>query len=123
MTLNDLCAAPYIALETFRKNGQAVKTPVWQAAEGDKFYVWTQADSGKAKRIRRNGRVRVCQSDGRGAPQSDWLEAQARLLTSVEEQKVQHKRMAAKYGWQFWAFYLLAQVRRAEYVVIEISPA
>jgi hypothetical protein len=51
------------------------------------------------------------------------METQTRLLTSSEEQKAQHKRMAAKYGRQFWAFYLLLKVRRATYVVIEISPA
>ena len=33
---NDLRQARYIALETFRRNVQGGKTPVWQAPEGDK---------------------------------------------------------------------------------------
>jgi PPOX class probable F420-dependent enzyme len=123
MSLTDLSGATYIAVETFRKNGVAVKTPVWQAPEGENLYVWTQADSGKAKRIRNNGHVRVCRSDAAGNPESEWVEAQARLLNTPEALTRQRQRMAAKYQWQFWMFYVMSKVRRAEYVVVEIAPA
>jgi len=120
-TLNDIRDANYVALETFRKNGESVITPVWQAAENDKLYVWTVGSSWKAKRIRNNPRVRICASDYKGTPQSDWLDAQARILGTPEDEKAQHSRMAAKYGLQFWLFYLLAKIRRDNYVVLEIS--
>lgn len=35
--------ATYINLETFRKNGVGVKTPVWQTSEAGTIYVWTYA--------------------------------------------------------------------------------
>jgi hypothetical protein len=35
----------YLSLETFRKNGQGVKTPVWFAQDGEVLYIWTQTDS------------------------------------------------------------------------------
>ena len=38
MTLHDLGNPTYIALETFRKNGQGVNTPVWAVEENDKLY-------------------------------------------------------------------------------------
>ena len=38
----------YINLETFRKSGVGVKTPVWFVQDRDVLYVWTQADSWKA---------------------------------------------------------------------------
>jgi PPOX class probable F420-dependent enzyme len=123
MNLNNLHDARYIALETFRKNGEAVKTPVWQASEDGAMYVWTDADSWKVKRIRHNSRVRVCQSDVRGNPLSDWIEAQAKILELPEEDKTHRQRFTAKYGWQFWLFYLAARLGRRKYVVIEVGTA
>jgi hypothetical protein len=123
MNLNDLRDARYIALETFRKNGEPVKTPVWQASENDKLYVWTDADSWKVKRIRNNNRVRLCQSDVRGKPLSDWVEAQAKILERPEKDKTHRQRFTAKYGWQFWLFYLVARLAKRKSVVIEIRSA
>ena len=40
----------FLGLETFRKNGIGVKTPVWFAQEGDMLCIWTVGDSGKIKR-------------------------------------------------------------------------
>ena len=123
MTLSDLRDARYITLETFRRNGQGVKTPVWQTPEGSCLYVWTQATSGKAKRIRHHGRVRVCASDARGVPRSEWVEARARLLTTPESLAAQRRRMAARYGLAFWLFYAFARLSRKPYVVIELCDA
>jgi len=47
----------YISLTTFRKNGTPVATPVWFGEDGDKLYVMTRSDLGKAKRIRNNPQV------------------------------------------------------------------
>jgi hypothetical protein len=80
----------YISLTTFRKNGVAVRTPVWFGEEEDKLYVKTPGDSGKCKRIRNNPQVRVapCTMTGkitgpefaavaRILPAEDWPRAQA----------------------------------------------
>jgi PPOX class probable F420-dependent enzyme len=37
----------HISLETFKKNGQGVKTPVWFVLHENAFYVYTEADSWK----------------------------------------------------------------------------
>ena len=39
--------ARYISLETFRKTGVGVRTPVWFAQNGNLFYVYTLPDSGQ----------------------------------------------------------------------------
>ena len=75
MKLNAFNKATYIALETYRANGQGVITPVWVAVENDKLYVWTDLDSWKVKRICKDNRVRLCESDSRGNPKSEWLES------------------------------------------------
>jgi uncharacterized protein len=79
----------YLNLETYRRNGVGVRTPVWFAAEpasgsNEILYVYTTADTGKAKRIRNNSRVRVAPCDMRGRLLGDWIEAQARIVTEEE---------------------------------------
>src|ERR671935_586496 len=74
----------YISLETFKKNGQGVKTPVWFVLHGDAFYAYTEADSWKVKRIRNNPRVRVAVCNFRGDVKGPWLEASASLVDGEE---------------------------------------
>ncbi len=70
-------------LETFRRNGQGVRTPVWFAAEpGDAatLYVYSTSRSGKAKRLRRSGAVRVAPCNARGTVTGGWIDAQASIV-------------------------------------------
>jgi uncharacterized protein len=79
----------YLNLETFKKSGEGVKTPVWFAADPStnldsseaKLYVYTIGDSGKAKRIRNNPRVRIAPCTMRGEVLGDWVEARAEIVT------------------------------------------
>jgi PPOX class probable F420-dependent enzyme len=70
----------YLSLETFKKNGQGVKTPVWFVLHENAFYVYTEADSWKVKRIRNNPRVRVAVCNFRGAIKGSWLDATSSLV-------------------------------------------
>ena len=119
MTLNKLADATFIALETFRKNGEGVITPVWVAGENGKLYVWTDLKSWKVKRIQKNNRVRVCESDVRGIPKSDWRNAQARSLDSDEAFKKVRSLFKSKYGLQFRMFSLMG--RKSPKAVVEIT--
>jgi PPOX class probable F420-dependent enzyme len=88
----------YIVLETYRKSGAPVATPVGFAQDGDVLYVRTTADSGKVKRIRREPRVRVAPGTGSGKPLGAWVEATAAVMTVAEAQAAQVKaRILAKY--------------------------
>lgn len=123
MEFAELGNAKYIALETFRRSGEGVITPVWVTPEQNKLYVWTVDESGKIKRIRNNNRVRIAVSDARGNPQSDWVEASAAVLDSPEDEARQRERLANKYGIQFRMFALMFKLRRDKqpHVAIEIS--
>jgi len=57
--LDLLVGQQYLNLETFRKNGMGVKTPVWFVQEGDTFFIRTMASSGKVKRVRLNGQLNL----------------------------------------------------------------
>jgi len=88
----------YMNLETFRKNGIGVRTPVWFAQDGGMLYVITMADSGKVKRIRRDGHVNVapCKFDGRIT--GPWMSARARELTDPEVCQKANRLLDRKYG-------------------------
>jgi PPOX class probable F420-dependent enzyme len=75
--LDRLGAEKYVLLTTFRKDGQAVPTPVWAVRDGDTLAAWTVADSGKVKRIRRTGEVTVAPCDVRGRPHGDAVAGRA----------------------------------------------
>ncbi|MCX5119481.1 PPOX class F420-dependent oxidoreductase [Micromonospora sp. NBC_00362] len=80
MTMLDrLSAEKYILLTTFRTDGRAVPTPVWAVRDGEALAVWTRADSGKVKRIRRNGEVTVAPCDVRGRPHGAEVSAHATI--------------------------------------------
>lgn len=124
MSFADLGDARYIALETFKKSGDGVVTPVWVAGMDGKLYVITQADSWKVKRIRNNSRVRIAPSDSRGRPTGDWFEGTARSLP-LEQDEGARRRVEAKYGVQYKLFALMYKIRRADNnrVVLEITEA
>lgn len=74
----------YISLETFKKNGQGVKTPVWFVLSNGALYVYTEADSWKVKRIRNNSRVRVAKCDIRGNVKGEYMDGTASLIDGDE---------------------------------------
>jgi PPOX class probable F420-dependent enzyme len=74
----------YISLETFKRNGQGVRTAVWFVLHNDAIYVYTEADSGKIKRIRNNPRVRVALCNVRGDVRGEWVEATASIVDGDE---------------------------------------
>ena len=74
----------YLNLESFRKNGAAVRTPLWFAQDGETIFVYSTADSGKAKRIRRDVAVRIAPCNMRGTVSGDWIAARAAPVTGAE---------------------------------------
>jgi PPOX class probable F420-dependent enzyme len=103
----------YLSIETFRKNGQGVKTPVWFAQDGETLHVWTQAGSGKVKRIIRNSSVRVAPSTVSGEPLGDWIPAQAQTDYSPLAVKTVTRLMTKKYGLAFRIFDFLNRKHKA----------
>lgn len=88
----------YINLETFRRNGEGVKTPVWFVQEGNTLYVTTMATSGKARRIRRNAAVNVVPCTMRGKPLGTWQPAWVRELTDPADNQRVNRLLDKKYG-------------------------
>lgn len=95
--LAELSAAKYVSVTTFRKDGRPVPTPVWVVSDGSGLAIWTPADSGKIKRIRRNGRVTVTSCDFRGNVIGELVEAHARVGDRTDADRVR-RALGRKYG-------------------------
>jgi PPOX class probable F420-dependent enzyme len=101
MSIMSLGRQTYINLRTFRKSGEAVETPLWVVPDGDTLYLYTQAASGKVKRIRNNGKVEVAASDVRGKVKGEWLAAAATIDETPETMQKVIGLLLKKYGFQF----------------------
>jgi PPOX class probable F420-dependent enzyme len=119
----------YLNLETFKKNGEGVKTPVWFAAEPSarldsneaKLYVYTVGVSGKVKRIRNNGRVRIAPCNASGGLRGEWVDARAEIVTGAEAEHGMRLLNKKYFPWkQVLDFF--ASFRRRERTVISIRP-
>lgn len=95
--LDQLAAARYLLLTTFRKDGRAVPTALWFATDGTDLVVWTPTKSGKVKRIRRDGAVTVAPCDFRGNPSGEAHQAHARLLDAAGTERVR-RLIGRRYG-------------------------
>ena len=90
----------YLLLTTFKRDGNAVATPVWAVALDDgKIGFWTSSGSGKAKRLGHTSKVTVQPCDARGKVKDGTSPAAgtARLVTGPELEGIRAK-VVAKYG-------------------------
>lgn len=120
----------YLNLETLKKSGQGVKTPVWFAADpsakldsGDaKLYVYTIGVSGKVKRIRNNANVKIAPCNMRGDVQGEWVTARAEIVSGADAargmQLLNRKYLPWKQLLDFFAMF-----RKRERTVFVIRPA
>lgn len=110
----------YLNLETYRKTGAPVRTPVWFAEESGTLYVSSLAEAGKVKRIRNNSLVRVMPCGIGGAPKGTWVDAEA-ALADAEQAEHGHKLLNQKY-WTRRIGDFFSRLRKGGRVVIMIRP-
>lgn len=99
-TLRELDREPYVSLVTFRKSGREVATPVWWALDRERFYVFTEAGSGKMKRLRNDQRVRLAGCDWRGKVHGTAFAGRARRRDDAETVERAYAALRRKYGWR-----------------------
>lgn len=83
-SLESLGQGKYLSLTTFRQDGTPVSTPVWLVRDGDVLRVITQADAGKAKRLRNDPRVLLAPCDARGNVKGPQIEGMAMLQDAAK---------------------------------------
>ena len=90
----------YISLESYKRDGGGVRTPVWCAKVGDMLGVFTNGGSYKVKRIARDPRVKVASCDVRGGRLGAWYDATCEVIDDPELEKAVHSALRKRYTWQ-----------------------
>lgn len=96
--IRDLENKKYISLETYKKNDNAVRTPVWFVLQNDLVCVVTRESTGKVKRLRNNQNVRIAACTMRGDVTGEWHPATAARLSGDELAQILRLR-DKKYGF------------------------
>ena len=91
----------YIRLETVKRNGQVVPTPVWFVVENGTLFVRSYADSGKVKRMRNN-------------PQGTAIRANGDVEIKISQQ------LYRKYGLMKMSFDLWGAIKQLDWAVFAI---
>lgn len=88
----------YMSLTTYRKNGEAVPTPVWFARVGERLFVMTQGRSGKVKRLAHNSQVMVAPCTVNGMLLGSAIDATGEVISQPERIALADGALSAKYG-------------------------
>jgi PPOX class probable F420-dependent enzyme len=111
----------YLNIETLRKNGEGVHTPVWFVEDGLYIYFCTGANSGKVKRLRHNPQVNIAPCKMDGTLVGDWVPASAReVKDKATANKVDHL-LGKKYGLIKKLYSLLGGRNNLENTIIELK--
>lgn len=99
MLENELQTAKYISFATFKRSGDAVRTPVWAGPENDSLFVFSEASAGKVKRLRNFTRAEVAPCTAFGRVTGNWYSAEAHLLESDADIAAAYDALNSKYGF------------------------
>ncbi|MGC2528486.1 MAG: PPOX class F420-dependent oxidoreductase [Candidatus Acidiferrum sp.] len=120
----------YLSLETFKKSGEGVRTPVWFAADPAsdlgsdeaRLFLYTIGNTGKVKRIRNNPRVKIAPCRIKGEPLGEFVDANTEIITGEEAARAMKLLNKKYFPWkQLLGFFALFS--RRERVVMVIRPA
>ena len=118
--LSQLSKFKYINIETYRKNGAGVRTPIWFIIYQGLIYFRTDVKSGKVKRIRNNPHVRIAPCDVRGNVKGNWFDGKVNFANSAES-SIAFSMIDKKYGFITTLIRTFNKIRRTNPVVIAIS--
>jgi uncharacterized protein len=110
----------YLNLETYKKSGQAMPTPVWFVEQNGALYVRTEADAGKVKRVRNNSQVRVVPCGNRGQVKGEWVAGTAQIVDEATSAQID-AMLKKKYGLLKMGFDLMGKLNKTHYATIKVT--
>ena len=87
----------YINLETYKKDGTPIRTPVWFVINNDLIYVITRDSTGKVRRLKNNQDVRIVPCSFKGEPKNGWVKGKVEKIAGEAADKA-IKLRKKKYG-------------------------
>ncbi len=115
----------YLNLETFRRDGRGVRTPLWFAAAPGAdpvLYVYSLSSSGKVKRLRRSPDARIAPCESRGKVTGDWIPVHAEVVAGTERDDGMRLLDRKYWPWKSLLNATVLLLKRHERVVIAIRP-
>jgi len=113
--------AKYMNIETYRRSGEAIRTPVWFVESGGLLFCLTRSDSGKVKRLRHNAEVKVAPCKMNGDTTGDWLDGEASFVESEESIKAIRSLFDQKYGAAAHLFNMFTKLQKKKRVFIKVN--
>lgn len=117
--------AKYVQFTTFKRDGSPVSLPIWAARDGNTLYIWTETNSWKVKRLRRNPRVLLQACDARGKKvYGAEVEGVGEVLDADGTDRAR-AAISKKYGILGWLLVKASLIRRGRdgTIGIAITPA
>ena len=118
----------YVSLETFRKDGTGVRTPIWfarmQRDGEDVLVAMTNGNSYKVKRLRRNPAIKVaaCNMSGKEIL-GPFHDGKGEILEDPETIREAARLLRRKYSWQWRLMEVIAWFGRRQRQWVYLSMA
>lgn len=120
--LSEFASKKYMNIETYRRSGEAIRTPVWFVESGGILFFLTRGDSGKVKRLRHNKQVRVAPCKVNGDLTGDWTPGTASMVDSMEVMQVLKNLFDDKYGAVSRLTNVFSRMQRKKRVFVKVIP-
>lgn len=124
----DIGDEKFVSLTTFKRNGDAIASPMWIARDGGHLVIWTPADTWKVKRVRRDPRVTLRPSGRTGTvkPDAPLVTGTAEVVTDADYVAHVRELIKKKYGLGFTVITSLEAIvarGRKPRVALRITPS
>jgi PPOX class probable F420-dependent enzyme len=116
---NSLETGKYINIQTYKKNGQAVSTPVWFISKDNKIYFRTSRKSGKFKRIKNNNNVKFALCNISGKIKGEWHNGLAKIDPDIN--RLIFARINEKYGIFAHIMNVFYKIKKMEIIILYIE--
>ena len=116
---NSLETGKYINIQTYKKNGQAVSTPVWFIRKDNKIYFRTSRKSGKFKRIKNNNNVKFALCNISGKIKGEWHNGLAKIDPDIN--RLIFARINEKYGIFAHIMNVFYKIKKMEIIILYIE--
>ena len=111
--------AKYINIQTYKKNGHPISTPVWFIIKDNKIFFRTSHNSGKIKRIRNNNNVKFALCDIRGKIKGEWYEGIAKIESDSDNSIL--SQINKKYGISSRLMKIFYKIKKIHIVILSIE--
>ncbi len=111
----------YINIESYKKNGMSVRTPVLFVNKEQKIYFRTSKSSGKIKRINNNAQIKFAPCNINGKTNDNYWKSGLATIINGSEIEIIDKLFEKKYGIINMLLKLIYKIRKMELVFVSVS--